>query len=80
MKNKVRMLKTDLGCDDGVVIPQTYREGEEYDIGDSLLSCFVDRGVVELVTSKEPKPEDREFKVTAPAETKPAAALKKKAK
>ena len=73
MKQTVKMLKTTLGCDDGVVIPDTYREGEEYQIGESLLAAFIDLGVVELANPVE----SRETKVEAPDETKPAKKPKK---
>ena len=71
MKQKVKMLKTLPGVDEGKIYPQTYQEGEQYLIGDDLLSCFVELGGVELVENGEPA--SRETKVTGPTETKPAA-------
>lgn len=93
MKQKVKMLKTTLGCDDGVVLPATYHEGREYEIGDSLLTAFVDLGVVELTEIKPRKLAEGEMleaapvpagvietKITQPEETKPAAPAAKKGK
>ncbi len=77
MKNTVKMLKTTLGCDDGVVIPDTYFEGKTYDIGDDLLAGFIEQGVVEVVGATT-DPEGRETKVTGPDETKPAKPAKAK--
>lgn len=72
MKQKVKMLKTTLGCDDGVVLPATYFEGKEYEIGESLLAAFIDMGVVELAGDDHAGgAETRESKVGGPEETKP---------
>lgn len=93
MKQKVKMLKTTLGCDDGVVLPATYFEGKEYEIGDSLLSAFIDMGVVELAQIEPRKLADDEVledaaspadgyatKVIEPEEIKPGKPVAKKGK
>ena len=68
MKQKVKMLRTVLGCDDGVVVPTTFHEKQEYEVGESLLAEFVNMAAVELVFA----PSARQTKVVAPEETKPA--------
>lgn len=74
MKHSVRMLSTQLGCDDGVIYPTTYHQGETYQIGDALLNDFVSLGAVELAPDTAVTgPQARETKVTGPEETKPAA-------
>ncbi len=55
MKQKVRMLKTLDGVDEGKIYPATYEEGKEYDIGGELLDCFVSLGGVELAGVKPRK-------------------------
>ncbi|WP_152051819.1 hypothetical protein [Tautonia marina] len=73
MKQKVKMLKTLAGVDEGKVYPETYREGQEYAVGEDLLRCFVDLGGVELVDAPTStgKAHSRETKVGGPDETKP---------
>ena len=75
--NKVKMLKTTLGCDAGVIYPTNYVEGKEYTIGDSLLKAFVDLAVVELV-SENNTAEKRDTKVVRPEETKVVTPAEKK--
>ena len=63
MTNTVTMLKTTPGVNDGDTYPTTYRKGESYEIGDSLLEAFVDMAVVTLggkPQAKAPEPEAAE--------------------
>jgi hypothetical protein len=55
--NKVKMLKSVMGVDDGELHGKAYVEGKEYTIGDSLLKNFIDQGAVELVLDTEHKAE-----------------------
>lgn len=43
---KVKMLGSKLGCDAGVIYPTMYKEGEEYEIGESLYNTFKSEGLV----------------------------------
>lgn len=52
IKHTVKMLKSLPGCDDGVIYPVQYIEGETYEIGEDLMKCFVEVGAVELVEEK----------------------------
>ena len=52
MKHTVTMLSTQPGCDEGVIYPTTYQQGEQYEIGDELLRCFVSLGAVEPAGAK----------------------------
>lgn len=52
MKQKIRMLNTQRGVDDGEIHSSAFLEGEEYDIGPELLQSFIDLGVVELAGEK----------------------------
>jgi hypothetical protein len=71
MKYQVRMLKSQLGVDDGKLHPDNFVEGEEYAIGEDLYRAFVDMGIVELVgAEKKPRAEDRETKIASPEEAK----------
>jgi hypothetical protein len=67
MKQKVTMLKTLMGVDDGDVYPKPYLASNEYEIGESLLRCFIELGGVELTGATA---ETRETKVTGPTEPK----------
>ena len=57
---KIKMLKTELGADDGIHISQ-YVEKETYEVTESLSRCFLSTNSCELVIEKEAK---------APYETK----------
>lgn len=46
--NRVRMLSTQLGSDDGYTV-KTFAAGSEYTISDMMLAAFVSVGAVELV-------------------------------
>ena len=47
MKYNVRMLKSQLGVDDGHIHPSNFVEGEEYHIGKHLYESFVELGIVQ---------------------------------
>lgn len=68
---KVRMLKTLPGVRAGEIYPNTFVAGEEYDINDSLALGFMEQGGCEIVGPYTPAT-DRETKVIAPEEAKPA--------
>lgn len=76
---KVKMLKTLPGVLEGEIYPRTFKEGQEYEINDSLVRGFMEQGGCELV-GPEHDPAKRETKVTGPAETKPAKQLEKMSK
>jgi len=65
---KIKMLKTELGADDGIHISQ-YVEKETYEVTESLSKCFLSTSscelVTELVTEKVIEKEEK-----APYETK----------
>ncbi len=73
--NKIKMLKTTNGVNDGEVYPRLYLEGETYEIGERLLECFIQMGVVEVQNDEA---DDYETKVVKSAETKPAKKPAKK--
>jgi len=52
---RIKMLETIQGSDDGLVV-KTYREGEEYTVGESLHKVLV-RDIKVAVDVEEPKPE-----------------------
>ena len=48
---KVLMLETAKGSPDGITV-NTYEKGEQYDLPDDLISCFVDSGCIEMVVEE----------------------------
>ncbi len=52
MKQKIRMLTTQRGVDDGEIHSSAFFEGNEYEIGPDLLQSFIDLGAVELAEAK----------------------------
>ena len=52
MKQKIRMLTTQRGVDDGEIHSSAFFEGEEYEIGPELLESFIELGAVELAGEK----------------------------
>lgn len=61
---KVKMLKTVKGSPDGLNV-NLYRKGQEYDVNDILLQCFIDDGVIELTQEEkaiDPIIEDKSIK------------------
>ncbi len=76
MRQTVKMLKTRPGVDDGDVYPKEYKEGETYEIGQSLLECFIQEGAVsvEPESSMNGNASELENKVVKDLETKPAKA------
>ena len=72
MIHKVTMLKTQRGVRDGAIHPDTFVEGEEYEIDDALLDSFIELGVVELAGEKS--------KGNAPANKMKAAAPENKSR
>lgn len=65
--NKVKMLQSAWGVNEGEIYPVLFAKDETVMIGDSLLRAFIDMGVVELLND-----DADENKMTAPDETKPA--------
>lgn len=82
MKNRVKMLKTVPGSEDGLHVT-TFQKDGEYQIGDALLANFVEMGAVELVEdpaeAKKKAEADAEAaaKAKADAEKEEAEAKKK---
>jgi hypothetical protein len=50
--NKVKMIKSTYGVNDGQVYPTLFVEGEEYEIGARLLECFIEMGAIEMLELK----------------------------
>ncbi len=69
MKTEVLMLNTIQGRDDDANGVITYIEGRKYNIGESLLSAFIEQGVVQIA-GEYIEPESRETKVIEPEEPK----------
>jgi hypothetical protein len=82
---RVRMLKTVPGVLEGEIYPRSFKEGEEYEINDSLVRGFMEQGACQIIDHGVPdaaatptEVEAREIKVEKPAETKPAKPVKGK--
>ena len=82
MKNKVRMLSSQMGVHDGELHPVHFAEGEEHEIGPDLLQAFINCGAVELVGAENGDAPDSEEKSEgdAPANKAKKAAPENKAK
>ncbi len=80
MNHTVKMLKTVNAYDNltGERKLSLYREGEQYQVTDSLLKDLIEDGAVALVND-QPSAETRETKVVTVAEKKPMTASERKA-
>lgn len=57
--NRVKMLSTQLGSDDGYTV-KTFASGQEYVISDKMMAAFISVGAVELVDdAQDHAPEDK---------------------
>lgn len=63
--NKVKMLKSIRGSEDGLKV-NMYYAGREYEVGDDLLRLFIMDGVVELVEEKAVEVEENKAIEKAP--------------
>ena len=55
---RVKMLNTQKGVRAGQIYPETFAAGEEYEIDDRLLGCFISLGAVELLDVEECDPKE----------------------